>query len=271
MQPVSIDPDLVPPPQETQAPQEPEWRPGREHPPWSGWDVAMLALVALFAIALSSFFAFAIAMRSPSMRGLPMADLMRNPMIVVPAQLVAYLVVVAFMYFLVRARAPLFLRAVRWNWPQRTAAAFWIAGMGLALVVQVTSSLLPIPKSLPIEHYFRDPTGAWLMAVFGVTVAPLVEELFFRGFLYPVLARRLGLLFAVVLTAGGFALLHTGQLAHAWAPLLLLFVVGIVLTMVRARTGSVAAGVLMHAGYNATIFALLYIGTDHFRHLERLT
>ena len=38
-----------------------------------------------------------------------------------------------------------------------------------------------------------------------------------------------------------FALLHQGQLARAWAPLMLLFVVGIVLTTVRARYDSLAA------------------------------
>ncbi len=264
------DPDLIPPPPEAPAPTEPEWQPGRERPPWNGWDVVVVALVALFAIVLSSFVALTIAMQGLGARRVPVSDLVRNPKIVVPAQLAAYVLVVAFMYFLVRMRAPVFLRTVRWNWPYRTAPGFWIAGMILALVVQVTSSLLPIPKSLPIEHYFRDPTGAWLMAAFGISVAPVVEELFFRGFLYPVLARRLGLFLAVVLTAAGFALLHAGQLAHAWAPLLMLFIVGVVLTLVRARTGSVAAGVLMHAGYNAMIFALLYFGTGHFRHFEKM-
>ncbi len=231
----------------------------------------MIVLVALFAIVLTSFVALTIAMHQLGARRAPVSELARDPKIVVPAQLAAYLVVVAFMYFLVRMRAPGFLHAVRWNWPHRAALVFWIGGMALALVVQVTSSLLPIPKSLPIEHYFRDPTGAWLMAAFGITVAPVVEELFFRGFLYPVLARRLGLFFGVVLTAAGFAVLHAGQLAHAWAPLLLLFIVGIILTLVRARTGSVAASVVLHAGYNAMIFALLYIGTDHFRHFEKMS
>ena len=46
--------------------------------------------------------------------------------------------------------------------------------------------------------------------------------------------------------------------------------VGLALTIVRERTDSVAAGVLMHSGYNFTLFALLWIGSDHFRHLDKL-
>jgi membrane protease YdiL (CAAX protease family) len=101
-------------------------------------------------------------------------------------------------------------------------------------------------------------------------LAPLVEELFFRGFLYPALARRLGVAAGVALTALPFALIHASQLARAWAPLLLLFIVGLVLTAVRARTRSVGASFLVHVGYNATLFALLYAGTDGFTNFEKL-
>jgi len=97
-----------------------------------------------------------------------------------------------------------------------------------------------------------------------------MEELFFRGFLYPVLARRLGLPIAVFLTALGFALLHVAQLGRAWGPVLVIFLVGIVLTVVRAKTNSVAAGVLIHMAYNGTITIAMFAATDGFRHLEKL-
>jgi membrane protease YdiL (CAAX protease family) len=126
-----------------------------------------------------------------------------------------------------------------------------------------------MPKSLPIEEYFRTPASAYALAAFGILVAPLVEELFFRGFLFPALARPLGVGIAMVITAGGFALIHSEQLAHAWAPLLVLFAVGLVLTAVRAKTKSVAVCVLIHVGYNCALFTLVFIATGGFRHMER--
>jgi membrane protease YdiL (CAAX protease family) len=96
-----------------------------------------------------------------------------------------------------------------------------------------------------------------------------MEELFFRGFLYPVLARRLGAVASVVITAAAFGLLHCAQLKYSWA-VLIIFLVGVMLTTVRAITKSVGASFLVHVGYNATLSALIFAATSGFRHLERL-
>ena len=71
----------------------------------------------------------------------------------------------------------------------------------LAFGLQGLAHLLPIPKELPIDRFFQTTSEAWVLSLFGMTVAPLLEELFFRGFLYPVLARRMGIIAAVILTA----------------------------------------------------------------------
>src|SRR5262249_30150596 len=168
--------------------------------------------------------------------------------------------------------------------------AYLTGGVGLAVLVQFALQYLPMPKSLPIQRYFETTEGAYLMAAFGIVVAPPVEELFFRGFLYPVLARWFarvawridpsmgaptaalsGKIYSVVLTAGGFALIHGAQLAHSLAPLAILFTVGLVITSARAFSGSLSAGLLIHVAYNTTLFVLLYLATDGFRHLERMS
>ena len=101
-------------------------------------------------------------------------------------------------------------------------------------------------------------------------MAPLMEELFFRGFLYPVLARGIGVPIAVIVTAFCFAALHGAQLMFSWGPVLVIFIVGLVLTLVRAKTNSVAAGVVIHMAYNGTITVAMFAATDGFRHLEKL-
>lgn len=191
-----------------------------------------------------------------------------------PIQLAAYLLTVAFMAFYVQSKYGVgLLRAVRWNTPTRNLA--WLAlggGAVLALGSQLGGRLLErwIPKSMPIEQFFSTPKSAYMLAAFGILVAPLVEELFFRGFLYPALARRLGQAAGIGLTAFLFTILHASQLAFSWAALLLIFLVGTVLTLVRARTNSVATGVLVHMGYNFTLFTMLFFATGHFHHLENM-
>jgi hypothetical protein len=146
---------------------------------------------------------------------------------------------------------------------------FLLGGAGLYIVLAGLGQLLPIPKHLPIDRFFDSPREATLMSVFAVTVAPLMEELFFRGFLYPVLARKSGMTASILLTGAAFGILHGAQLKYSWA-VLIIFLVGIALTTVRAVTKSVAASFMMHVGYNGTLSLLIYFVTGGFRHLEKL-
>ena len=89
--------------------------------------------------------------------------------------------------------------------------------------------------------------------------------------LQPGAATRLGIALSCLFTAGFFTLVHSEQLGGSWAPLLVLFFVSAVLTLTRAYTKSLASSFLIHVGYNSTLFGFMYLATDHFRHLERMT
>ena len=81
---------------------------------------------------------------------------------------------------------------------------------------------------------------------------------------------RMETLALCLLTAVAFAAIHASQLRYNWAPVLVIFLVGLALTTVRALKKSVACTVLMHMAYNASIFVVAFIGTGGFRHMERL-
>jgi CAAX protease family protein len=239
-------------------------------PPWTGWDVLRIVLIATLAMVFFGYLAIEAARSLLGTRDV--AAIARDPRVIVPAQAAAYLVVVLFMYGLVaRGYGRPFWGAVRWNFPHQRWIAFLAGGVVLATAVQLGSSFLPVPKQLPIDEYFRNATDAWLMALFGSLLAPVVEELFFRGFLYPVLRRRIGIVAGVAITSLLFALIHESQLGQAWAPLLMLFCVGVVLTIAREVADSVACSVLLHMAYNGTLFAMVWKATDHFRHLEKIS
>jgi membrane protease YdiL (CAAX protease family) len=240
-------------------------------PVWDGWDMLRLTVLTLVSLIVGVFAALLIA-RAAIYPHQGLGQIARVPLVMVAGQCLAYLLILGYMYVLVtreRGRRD-FLTAIHWNWPAQIAT-YVLAGFVLAVALQLLAHLLPIPKELPIDSFFRTPAEAWALGVLSITLAPLMEELFFRGFLYPVLARGLGLPIAVFLTALPFALLHGAQLAFAWGPVLVIFLVGTVLTMVRAKTNSVAAGVIIHMAYNGTITAAMFAATDGFRHLEKLS
>lgn len=81
-------------------------------------------------------------------------------------------------------------------------------------------------------------------------IAPVCEEVFFRGYLLGVFARQ-GRLQACVMTALLFAAVHgLGMNTLVYALL------GLALAAVVLRTGSVFASVLVHMAYNATLVLL---------------
>jgi membrane protease YdiL (CAAX protease family) len=241
-------------------------------PAWNLFDVLLIVIFTFFSLLIVLGLTLGVAHSLPRFHQLKPVDLAQNALLLVSAQTVAYLLVVAFMVQIVRLKGrDDFLAAVSWNWPPPEQAFRALAsGAGLAVLSSIFTFFLSrwIPKSLPIDKFFHDTSSAYVLALFGVLVAPFVEELFFRGFLYPALVRPIGVGTSVVLTAASFAVVHQGQLAHAWVPLAWLFIVGVVLTVVRARTKSVATCVLIHLAYNATLFSFFFVASHGFHQLD---
>jgi membrane protease YdiL (CAAX protease family) len=161
-----------------------------------------------------------------------------------------------------------FWRTIGWrplragSFSPRAAALFsLLGGMGMAFVVSLLSFSMRPKTKLPIEEFLNDRWSALLLIGMGFLLAPLVEETIFRGFLYPVFARQFGVPAGIAITGVLFGLLHAAQLRGAPGLLALLIVVGIVLTYVRARAGTVWASYLWHLGYNGFLFLGLVVGT----------
>jgi len=239
-----------------------------ENPPWNLWDVAGLTLITLITMTgcllLGAYFVH--RQFAPSV---PWTELTKRHEVLVGAQFLTYLLVLVVMYLVVDAQSEgRALEAIRWNWPQ-SWGSYLAAGVTLQVCLLLLASFLPMPKNAPIEEFFRTARDAWIVSLFGVFFAPIFEEIYFRGFLYPALARWLGVPVSIFLTSLLFAAIHAPQLSHAWGPVLVIFLVGVALTTVRAVKKSVAATILMHMAYNATIFVAAFLATDGFKHMEK--
>jgi uncharacterized protein len=242
-------------------------------PVWSGWDVLRIFIIGIVCVFASVLVLFLVV--SGSDLKARTARLTSAPELIVLAQMVAYVLLLGYMYVVVtrERRSPRFWKTIHWNWP---ASISWylITGVVLQIVLLllgfVIGRLVPFPRDTPFDALLQRPYSILLIAVFAVTLGPLMEELFFRGFLYPVLARRFGMSAAIATTALGFGLLHAAQYGYSFASVALIFCVGLVLGTVRAKKDSVAAGFLVHTAYNGTIMMIMFIATDGFRHLEKL-
>jgi membrane protease YdiL (CAAX protease family) len=87
-----------------------------------------------------------------------------------------------------------------------------------------------------------------------IVVAPLAEEILFRGYLYGKLRKHVPLWLAVLVTSALFGAVH-GQ----WNVAIDTFALSLVLCALRETTGSIWAGVLLHMLKNGIAFYFLFI------------
>ena len=172
-------------------------------------------------------------------------------------------VLVAFIAFLVKGvHRRSFRETLHWYRNYNFTTGF-LVGLGamLAISVLIVSSLLPPESPPPIEKLLSSSSAMWIFALFGIGVAPLFEEVIFRGFLFKVLWEMRGPKLAVPVTAFLFALLHVPQLWGSWAGVALIFVVGYILSLVRERSNSLIPSLIMHTSYNGMLFGVFVVST----------
>lgn len=238
--------------------------PPRSFPVWSGWDLLFLlcftAFTALMMAAVGDALRHVLQVKIPQLRFL--FQPLHEGVYLVLFQALLDLLILLFIYFTVTLKynAP-FLESIKWAPREKIrAASYLLLGALLALAVAAAASLFPNPEEPPIEKMLKGPLAAFLFAALGVFVAPFVEEVIFRGFVYPVVERRLGRALAVIATAMLFAGVHVNQLWGSWPAIALIAVVGFTLSMVRARTDALLPSFVIHLSYNSTICLLFLIG-----------
>ena len=89
-----------------------------------------------------------------------------------------------------------------------------------------------------------------VLALLVVCVAPVVEELVFRGVLLSGLASRMRTGWAIVASAAIFGCVHLPDFQFAWYPVPALILLGLVLAWLRVRTGSLWPSITLHATNN---------------------
>ncbi len=86
----------------------------------------------------------------------------------------------------------------------------------------------------------------------GVLIAPVAEELIFRGYIYPIVKRYLGIVAGVAVNSALFAAIHMDKQA-----LLPLFTLAVCFSLVYEATGSLLVSATMHSLFNLNTFLAL--------------
>jgi len=213
----------------------------RENPFWSYEDLGLflggLIPCGFLALGLTSLIHF----RS---RGLQ----------AIAFQFLFYLLALGVLWVLIRRYGRPMWQSLGYHFHFRGAWGSVIVGPALAIALSMLGTALHTPDTSNIPKLITDRTSLIAVLTFAVLIGPIFEELVFRGFLFPLLARSLGTAAGIVVTAAPFAALHYFTYGWTWQTLVLIFLAGIFFGIARARTGSTTAAAMIHIGYNGTFF-----------------
>lgn len=107
------------------------------------------------------------------------------------------------------------------------------------------------------SRLFDSDLGVWGGILRIVIIAPIVEELIFRGVIMAGFSRIYHPVFAILFSALLFALFHLNPWQFPAA-----FELGLILGWIRIRTGSVLACIAGHAIHNGLVFLSVFYYTD---------
>lgn len=228
---------------------------------WSAWDVAEVLALMVFLVPVAG------AAGRLAARVAPWPALSEQEVFVVT--ILQYAVGVCGPLGLVWYRAgrfelPRTALGLTWQWPSRTVAT-GLAAFGLSLLVAAGVRGWPLP--IDLGRGALEPTiaaaqswGAQLAVVLLICgVAPVAEEIIFRGFLYGWLRRGVGFVpvAAALISALIFAFMHppsmaalqTGEVA-ALVPLVVRTAGGILCAFAFESSGSLVPPIMLHALWN---------------------
>lgn len=146
---------------------------------------------------------------------------------------------------------------------RRTKAQWYLVAV-LLYVVQIFSIIgifvllnrffpaINTDEKQPVLEFGRSGWGFWLSFASSVVVAPVIEELMFRGIIFAGLAKQYPLWLAAIVSSLAFAVLH-GQVNVG----IYTFVFGLILSWLYFRSGSLYPGILAHFINNLIAFWLL--------------
>jgi hypothetical protein len=264
------------PPQDVPPSLESTLTDARESPPrpWALRDLFLfLAFVPLAFFAANILVVLGYALIQPALHGhLTKEKLSTDPFFLLALQTVFYGLVLAYTYVLVAVgHAQPFWPMLRWRriTPGKALACL-VGGAFLTVAIALLPPVLPDANQFPLENLFSSRAAAYAVGAFAILVAPFMEEMIFRGILFGIFESQVGLRFAILITAILFGGLHVPEYWGAWNHMFLIFLVGLVFSLARGMSGSLAPSVFLHVGYNASMMIALFMSTQHFRNLNAL-
>lgn len=228
------------------------------------WVVSVILLVFMPLVAILPYVIYKLSTVGPSV--LTPEALTQDKWLIfysVVGILPTHVITLAYTWFLItEGGRSSFRKAIGWDWPGRPSRVtifsvlVALALYGIALGVTTIWGGKKTDLDLLIESsmYTRIAT-----ALVAVVTAPLVEEVIYRGVIYPAVEKVTGAGFAIAVVSLLFAGVHVWQYRTNIGVILVITALSFTLTIARAVTGKLLPSFIIHLVFNGIQSVLIVL------------
>ncbi|HLX22348.1 MAG TPA: type II CAAX endopeptidase family protein [Usitatibacter sp.] len=140
-------------------------------------------------------------------------------------------------------------------------------GVGIVLAGLVLALITAIPPAhsrnfgMLVQASMSRGAALYLWAFLGIVLAPLLEELMFRGILWTGFSHSFDARIAAVLTTGLFVAMHLPETGRYWPAILGVTLLGAATLSARVWSRSLAPAIALHLSYNVVICGTVLVGS----------
>jgi membrane protease YdiL (CAAX protease family) len=218
----------------------------------------VVSILAIFIFPNLAFIAYALANSIPPSEW---ANLVNDPNAILAAVLTTLpahlLTILAGWALVTRVRRQPFFQTLGWRW---NGFGFWtclLVTIGLYLVALLIAKSFGDQENELTRILKSSRAAVYVVAFVATFTAPLIEEVVYRGVLYPAFRVKLGAPLAVFLVTLVFALIHVPQYLPNYGTIIVITILSLTLTLIRAKTGSLLPCVVIHTIFNGITSLLL--------------
>ena len=181
---------------------------------------------------------------------------------IIPAHIVT--LYLAYLVVSEGGRRP-FWKTIRWEWPRETSPtvvtllsiliAVLLYGLAWGVTTLYGGEKTDLDLLIESSLYTRIAT-----AFIAFATAPLVEEIVYRGVIYPAIEKVMGMGFAIAVVSLLFAGVHVFQYRTNLAVIVVITLLSITLTVARAVTGRLLPSFIIHLFFNGVQSVLIVLG-----------
>ncbi|HEY0078051.1 MAG TPA: type II CAAX endopeptidase family protein [Pyrinomonadaceae bacterium] len=238
-----------------------------DNPPWGIISAVLMWLASIFVLGLIPFFGVYSYLAYRGISATPEAfnravtvdpqGILVSIVSVIPSHLVT--IALAWAFITGFGSRP-FWQTLGWRFGQRFG--LWTSA-GLSILLFMLGGVILRfvgGAETDIDNIITSSTPARFTTAFLATAtAPLVEELIYRGVLYPALRRAMGAALAIIGVSALFALVHAWQYRNNLGVIVTITILSFTLTYVRARTGRLLPCFIIHLVFNGiqSVFIVL--------------